>query len=327
MPVYLFWGEDDFAINQEVEKLHQQVLNPNWVQFNYDKLAGDNDDQVIEGLNQAMTPVFGMGGRLIWLVQTNICQQCNEALLSELQRTLPSVPDQSHLLLTTDKKPDKRLKSTKLLEKQATIKEFPLIPPWKTQEILQQVRKVAQEMGVKLAPDAVELLGESVGNNTRLLWGELAKLSLYGGENTINKHVVATLVNVNTQNSLQLATALRNGETALALGLVANLINHNEHALRIIATLVGQFRTWTLVKLKIESGEKDEKVIATLAELGNPKRVYFLRKEVNNLTSKQLLNTLTLLMELELSLKRGAEPLAALQTKVVEICKIFKDSY
>lgn len=323
MPVYLFWGEDDFAIAQEVEKLHKQVLDPNWIAFNYDKLAGDNTDNIIDGLNQAMTPVFGVGGRLVWLVETNIAQQCSEALLSELQRTLPKVPDYAHLLLTSSKKPDKRLKSTKLLEKYAQIREFALIPPWKPDEIAKKVQMVATERGIKLTANAVDLLAESVGNNTRLLWSELDKLSLYRQGKVIDKKEVAALVNVNTQNSLQLATAIRTGETAKALGLVADLLNHNEHPLRIVATLVGQFRTWTLVKLKIEAGEKDEMAIAAAAELGNPKRVYFLRKEIQSVKGKQLLETLPLFLELEFNLKRGGEPLSTLQTKIVELCRIF----
>ncbi|WP_013321401.1 DNA polymerase III subunit delta [Gloeothece verrucosa] len=323
MPIYLFWGEDDFAITQEVERLRQDVLDPSWIQFNYDKLAGDAAENVIEGLNQAMTPVFGSGGRLVWLVETTIFGQCSEGLLSELQRTLPHIPEESHLLFTSSKKPDKRLKSTKLVEEYAKVQEFALIPPWKTEEIVQRVQSVAHSKGVKLTAAAVDLLAESVGNNTRQLWSELDKLSVYGQGKPINENVVASLVNVNTQNSLQLATAIREGDAAKALSLVADLISRNEPALRIVATLVGQFRTWAMVKLKIEAGEKDEKAIATAAEVGNPKRIYFLRKEVQAFKGSQLLATLPLLFELELSLKRGADPLAALQTKVVELCRLF----
>ncbi|ACK71852.1 DNA polymerase III, delta subunit [Gloeothece citriformis PCC 7424] len=323
MPVYLFWGEDDFAMTQEIEKLRQDLLDPNWVQFNYDKLTGDKADSIIEALNQAMTPVFGMGNRLVWLVETTICSQCSEALLSELQRTLPHIPTDSHLLLTTSKKPDKRLKSTKLIEQYAKSQEFALIPPWKTDEILQKVQSLARSKGVKLTATAVELLAQSVGNNTRQLWNELDKLSLYGDHKPIDHDVVASLVNVNTQSSLQLAAAIIKGETPKALGLVADLLNHNEPALKIVATLVGQFRVWTIVKLKLEAGEKDEKALATAAELGNPKRVFILRKEVQGLKGSQLLGSLPILLDLEFNLKRGADPLQTLQTKIVELCRLF----
>ena len=48
---------------------------------------------MVQALNQAMTPPFGSGQRFIWLVDTPIAQRCSEALLAELERTLPNIPD------------------------------------------------------------------------------------------------------------------------------------------------------------------------------------------------------------------------------------------
>ncbi len=325
MPIYLFWGEDDFAIAQAVDKLQQQVLDRNWSQFNYDKIPGDQSEATIQALQQIMTPVFGMGGRLVFLAETTLCQQCSEDLLAQLQRILPAIPDNAHLLLTSSKKPDGRLKSTKLLQEYGDIREFSLIPPWKTEEIAKRVEQIAQEIGVRLTPAAIGLLTDSLGNNSRQLWSELEKLHLYGHKSAkpLDTDAVSLLVNATTQNSLQLATAIRHGDSAQALGLVADLINRNEPALKIVATLVGQFRTWTVVKLQIEAGEKDEKAIATIAEISNPKRIYFLRQEVQSLSSGKLLATFPILLALEASLKHGADPLTTLQTKVLELCQLF----
>ena len=325
MPIYLFWGEDDFSLNLAVEQLRQKVLDPNWVQFNYDKLTGEQPGSTIEALNLALTPVFGMGERLVWLVNTTICQSCSRDLLSELERSLAVIPATSHLLFTSRKKPDGRLKSSKLLKDCAQIREFSLIPPWKTEKITQKVQQFAKEVGVKLNQSATELLAESVGNDTRRLWSELEKLSLYGktSNKPLDAEVVSTLVMANTQNSLKLAEAIRSGNQAQALGLVAALINLNEPALKIVATLVSQFRTWAIVKLMMESGEKDNKEIAIAAEVGNPNRIYYLRSEVFSISSHQLLSSLPLLLELEFNLKRGAEPLSTLQTKTIELCLLF----
>jgi DNA polymerase-3 subunit delta len=327
MPIYLYWGDDDYSMAQAVTHLKEKILDPNWIQFNYDKISNQQSDGVITALNQAMTPVFGVGDRLVWLEETNLCQQAAEDLLPELQRTLPNIPASSHLLLTTTKKPDGRLKSTKLLEKYAQVQEFSLIPPWKPEEIFQKVQQLAQEMTVKLTPQALQLLADSVGNNTRQLAQELTKLKLYAedGNQPINAQMVMALVNVNTQSSLQLATAIRNGEQGKSLELVADLLNHNEAALRIVATLVGQFRTWTVVRLGMEAKGMDEKAIASLAEISNPKRLFFLRKEVQNIPAPKFLATLPLLLDLEYNLKRGAEPLITLQTKVLELCQIFQE--
>jgi DNA polymerase-3 subunit delta len=321
MPIYFFWGEDDFAINQAIATLKQKAIDPNWVQFNYDKLSGTQPENLIEALTQAMTPVFGRGERLIWLADTNLGQSCPEDLLSELERTLPQIPSSSHLLFTSSQKPDFRLKSTKLLEKYGTIQDFSLIPPWQTEAILKKVRETAQNQGVKLTPAATELLATSVGNDSRVLVNELEKLSLYQQDtNTpLDVDVVAALVNVSNQNSLQLATAILQGDVAQSLRLVHDLINLNEPALRIVATLVGQFRTWAIVKLMLEAGNKNDKEIASAADITNPKRIYFLRKEIQAISGRQLLATLPVLLELELSLKRGAEPLATLETKIIEL--------
>ncbi len=328
MPIYLYWGEDDFAIAKSVKKLQSQVLDPNWIDFNYHRYRGDNSEKIIEGLNEVMTPPFGMGERLIWLADTTICQQCSADLLAELQRTLPVIPATSHLLLTTSKKPDRRLKSSKLVEQYAQVTEFSFIPYWNTEAISRNIRQIAAETGVKLTPQAVELLTESVGNNTRQLWNELEKLSLFyknesGNQKIIDVDAVSALVICNTQNSLQLAAAIRDRKIETALSLINDLINRNEPPLRIVATLVKQFRTWAIVKAMWESGERDLKTIANMAEIGNPNRLKYIYREIQSISANQLLASLPILLSLEYGLKRGAIAKEILQTKTVELCNLF----
>ncbi|MFP4338011.1 MAG: DNA polymerase III subunit delta [Halothece sp.] len=326
MPVYFFWGEDEYRLTQAITALRKEVIDPLWGDFNEDIILGDTEEAMREALYQGLTPPFGAGNRLIWVQDTTIGQRCSEALLSELERTLPKLPNTSHLLFTSQKKPDGRLKSTKLLKKYSTLKEFSLIPPWQTEELFKQVETMAAETGVKLTKSAVECLADAVGNNTRLLSQELEKLSLYAEEKNgkLDESAIAQLVTTNTHNSLQLATAIRNGDPTQALQLLDDLLNRNEPPLKIVAVLVGQFRTWLWVKLMIEKGEKDNSAIAKAAEINNPKRVYFLRKEVQNLSLQQLLQVFPLLLNLETALKRGEDPTITLQTQLIQMCQVFE---
>lgn len=317
---YLWWGEDDFALQQAVQELRDRSVDPLWASFNAEKITPDHPDGLSHALNQAMTPPFGAGKRFVWLADTSITQQCSEDSLSQLQRTISALPDTTVLLLTSRQKPDGRLKSTKLLQSHAQVQEFALIPPWKTELIQQKILQTAQRMGIQLTVDAVDVLVEAVGNDSRQLFLELKKLDCYAQGTPLNGPMVSRLVTTTTQNSLKLAEAIRNGDTGRSLGLIADLLAQNEHPLRILATLIGQFRTWLWVKLLAEAGEKDDAIAAAI-ELKNPKRVYFLRNEVKYLSVGQLSQTLPLLLELELSLKQGAEPLGVLQTKVVELCR------
>ena len=325
MPAYLFWGEDDFALSQAIAKLKAKILDPDWLQFNYHQLSGDRPENIRTGLNQTMTPVFGMGGRLVWLKDTTIFQQCSPELLIELEQTLPVIPDNSHLLFTSTKKPDRRLKSTKLAKQFILEQEFSLIPPWQTEKIQNRVHQFAREMGLRITPKAIELLAESVGNDTRQLWNELTKLSIYSHQ-TIDRDLVASLVVCNTQNSLQLAEALREGKGEKTLVLITELLNRNEPPLKIVATLIGQFRTWVMVKLMEEAGENEKKAIAQVAEVSNPYRIDHLRRELKSLRSDRLVSSLPILLELEYSLKKGAEPISTLQTQLLKVCQLFSRS-
>lgn len=324
MPVYFYWGEDDFAIEKAVALVRNRVLDPLWTSFNYTVVPPDQPDAAIEALNQVMTPPFGAGGRLVWLANTTLCQQCSDNVLSELVRTLSVIPENSFLLLTSSHKPDERLKSTKILKEIAEFREFSLIPPWKTELLVQSVTQAAQTVGVKLTPKSVEMLASSVGNDTRLLYNELEKLRLYaeGSNQALDTDAVAQLVQNTTQNSLQLAAAIRTGDTARASAILTDIINACEPPLRIVATLIGQFRTWLWIKLMIENGERNPQIIAKAAEIGNPNRIYYLQKEIQSVSVQQLIASLPILLDLEVSLKQGASEMSVLQTKVIEICQV-----
>jgi len=324
MPIYLYWGEDDFAIAQAVKEIQTTTVDPAWSSFNYHKITPDQPDAVTQALNQAMTPPFGFGNRLVWLADTPIPQQCSQQTTSELERTLPAFPDTSILLLTSKHKPDARLKSTKLLQKYATIQEFSPIPPWKTDQIVSHVQQLARRYQLKLDLLGAEFIAQAVGNDTRLLDNEIQKLVLAvtNPDRPLPLATITALVTSNTTSSLQLANACTKGKPEVVLELLADLMQRNEPPLRIVATLTGQFRTWLLLKLAIEGGEKDDRVIAQAAEISNPKRIYFLRQEVNHLSSRKLLQILPILLELESSLKKGAEPVSTLQCHLIRLCRV-----
>ncbi|WOD40525.1 DNA polymerase III subunit delta [Nodosilinea sp. E11] len=324
MPAYYFWGDDDFALQTAVHDLRQRTLNEDWASFNYDVIPADAANGPAEALNQAMTPPFGQGQRLVWLVNTGLGQRCPEPVLAEFERTLPKIPDTTVLLLTSVAKPDGRAKFTKFFKTWGEVREFATIPPWKTDQIHQQVAAVASDRGMALEAGTVDLLTEAVGNNTRQLHLELEKLALYWGTNPqpIPPAAAAELVTVSTQTSLKLAQALKQGDTSTALGLVSDLLDRNEPALRMVATLVSQFRLW--LWLKVLAGVASDAEVAAAAEIANPKRIYFLKQEVRSLSLAQLQQSLPLLLELESDLKQGRDERAILQTKVIELCRVFK---
>lgn len=241
-------------------------------------------------------------------------------MLQQLESVLPNIPETNVLLIGSINKPDSRNKSVKLLLKRAIVKEFPLIAQWQTDALIERIYTAVKEFGITIAADAACLLAESVGNNTRLLHTELEKLKTYVDSKSVSADDVRELVSPNAANNLQLAAAIRTGDVSLALELLEVLLRCNEPALKIVATLTTSFRTWLIVKLCVIAGWKDNTAIAHLAEVKNPKRLYFLKKEVTNIGVTKLQSALNTLLELEVMLKTGAEEKISLQSPIIGVC-------
>lgn len=320
MPIHLFWGEDEFLMERSVNNLRLQVIDEQWKDFNYTQYPPDSKDSIPQALADINTPPIGNGGRLVYLPSSSLLGACSKEMLALLENILPTIPKTNVLLITSTDKPDARNKSVKLLLKYALVQEFPLIPQWQTDALTRLVRTLAAEVGVAVANDACQLLVESVGNNTRLLFTQLEKLKLYAKGKTVNAQIVKTLVLPNANNSLQLATAIRTGKVAAALELLENLFSCNEPALRIAATLTTSFRRWFVVKLCVADGWRDDSAIATCADIKNPKQLYFIRQEIASVPINRLQNALEILLQLELMLKTGWDEKLAMQTQIIKLC-------
>lgn len=320
MPIHLYWGEEEFLLHRAIKQLRSQILNEQWASFNYTEYPPDSKDSISQAFADVNTPPVGSGGRLVYLPNSALLGVCPKEMVEQLEHTLPNIPETNILLITSTKKPDGRNRSVKLLLECIEIREFPLIPQWQTDALMQQTQNLAKEMGVNLTTDATQLLVNAVNNNTQLLSTELQKLKTYTNGQTVNADAIKDLVLHSATNSLQLAAAIRTRNVSLALELVENLIRCNEPALKIVATLTTTFRTWLIVKLCIAAGWKDDSAIASLAELKNPKRLYFLRQEVANVTVGKLQNALQVLLELELMLKSGADAKVCLLPQVIKVC-------
>ncbi len=317
MPVYFYWGEDQFRLEQAVKTLRQKVLDPLWESFNFEKFPGEDASQVQAALAQVMTPPFGGGDRLVWLVNTTLGQRCSAELLADLELTLPQIPARSHLLLTSPQKPDTRTKAVKLLQQHGTLQEFSPLAAWKTAEIEAQIRTAAQHYHLDLPAEAIPLLAEAVGNDSRQLHNELEKLSLLASDRPLSTADISALVHASHQSTLTLASRLLQGQLGAALSQLEELLQQNEPPLRLIASLSKQFRTWLWVKLL--SHEQDVQTIAKLAEVSNPKRVYILQKEVKGIPTAALTASLEILLSSEYQLKLGSDPLGTLRQTLIQL--------
>jgi DNA polymerase-3 subunit delta len=313
MPIHLLWGDDEAARSRAVETLVTERTDPAWQSINLARLDGNDAAQASQALEEARTPPFGGGDRVVVLQRSPFCNQCPAELAEQLEAALPLIPASCHLVLVSSGKPDARLRTTKALQKlvkagEAREQSFQLPAVWDGAGQIELVQRTARELGLPLEPAAAEALSDAIGSDSARLASELEKLALYVGAQPITASAVAALVGSHATNALQVGDALLAGKPAEAVALVDALLAANEPALRIVATLCGQIRGWLWVSLLDQQGENDVNAIAKAAGIGNPKRIYVMRKQIRGRKPARFLALLRQLLEVEASLKRGGDP-------------------
>ena len=319
MPIHLLWGDDSAALERAINSLIADVVDPAWSSINLSRLDGAETGQAQQALEEARTPPFGGGCRLVLLQRSPFCNACPSELADRFEAAVPLIPDGSHLLLVNPAKPDGRLRTTKALLKlmkagMASEQSFQLPAVWDGAGQRQLVERTAAELKLRLEADAVDALIEAIGNDSARLSMELQKLALHAessGLDSISAAAIAQLIDGQASNALQVGDALLEGNVGEAISRLDGLIEAGEPALRIVATLTGQIRGWLWVSLLEQQGERDVGVIAKAAGIGNPKRIYVMRKQLRGRPPSRCLKLLGRLLDVEAALKRGAQPGAA----------------
>ena len=314
MPIHLYWGDDEAARSRAVDGLVGQLVDPAWASINLSRLDGNDSSQALQALEDARTPPFGAGARLVLLQRSPFCSPGPAELAERLEASLTLIPETCHLVLVSPGKPDARLRSTKALRKVAEEKSFLLPAIWDGEGQVDLVQRTAAELGLRLEPAAAEALAEAIGSDSSRLASELEKLALHatapesGPPAPITAAAVEALVGGRSTSALAVGEALLAGQGAEAIARADALLAANEPALRIVAALTSQIRGWLWVSLLEQQGEQDTAVVAKAAGIANPKRIYVMRKQLRGRRPDQLLTLLTQVLEVEAALKRGAEP-------------------
>jgi len=308
MPIHLYWGDDEASRNRAVEALIATAVDPAWQSINLTRLDGNDPAQAAQALSEARTPPLGGGERVVALQRSPFCSGCTAELAALLEESLGLIHAGSHLVLISAGKPDARLRTTKALKAVALEESFALPSAWDGSGQVELVRRTAQALGHAVTAEASEALAEAIGSDSARLASELEKLALYCGQRPIDPAAVAALVGSHATNSLQVGDALLGGNLGEAIGLLDALVAAGEPSLRIVAALTSQIRGWLWVSLLDGQGEQDVAVIAKAAGIGNPKRIYVMRKQIRGRPAGRFLVLLGQLLEVEAALKRGAEP-------------------
>lgn len=263
MPVYLYWGEEEFNIDEAVRNLRNQLLDPAWSTLNHKVLADPELQELTEALR--VTPMF-FGNLLIEVKAPNLFLRggkkasSSDKLMSRLFDALENLNSNIHVLFIcpiprdSGKKIDSVLKLTKLIQKIGKVEEFGAFKFYQEKELTGWISQRASSKGIKITQDAGLALLQNTGSDLRRLDSELEKLKTnISPSKSVSKNDVLALCATH-ENIFLLADYWLQGNKSKAV-LELHKLYEKDHPLKIMATLQTIIRKW--MKIKIESGKKD----------------------------------------------------------------------
>ena len=138
--IYFFYGEEDFNIEQEINKL-KKGLDKSFIK-KYDNPKLPDLIAIVRSVPMIKT-----------LVEINITKGVEET--AELENALECVSENLDIVFVAAQKPDSRKKLFKVLSKY-NAKEFPVIPTYKTAELEAWITKQGRSKEIKCTPDALK---------------------------------------------------------------------------------------------------------------------------------------------------------------------------
>jgi DNA polymerase-3 subunit delta len=208
---YYLYGEDDFLKHDAVQQLIAAAVDPATRDFNFDQRDGASLDAETLGSLLGTPPM--MAPRRVVVVRNApaLRKDARAALDRYLEAPAPDV-----LLVLVAPSGDKG-KPDKLLSTKTTVVEF---EPLTGDRVAKWIAHHAGVLGIRLAPEAADLLQRAVGNDLPSLAAELEKLASFAGTDEITEDAVTSVVGVRrgeTVGDLLDRIATRDAAGALAI--------------------------------------------------------------------------------------------------------------
>ena len=332
MPIQILWGDDQNSQNKFIQELIDRNVSQAWREVNVTNLNGEYYEQIVQAMDEVLTPPLGDGSRIVILKNNPIFTTKDEDLRIKFEKISNNIPKNTYLILQNSKKPDSRLKSTKFIqkiikEKLAFEKAFCLPNIWDFEGQKKYLEDTAKSMNIKIETDAAELIIDSVGNDSFKLMNELEKAKNYlaaiatdsKSQLFLRSCDVKKIFNDHQSNIFKIVDLLLQKNIHATLIEINYLLQNGEPAIRFNAGLISQIRIHSIVKIATDSGEENLNTICDLAKISNPKRIYFIKKKVKNISQDYLINLMSNLLNIESLLKKGNNPINVFTESLVNL--------
>jgi DNA polymerase III subunit delta len=310
-PIYLLLGEEDLLRDAALSQLKQSLLGDGGADFNCDLFYGDEAEGTQIASCASEAAVFAPRRLVIVKAADKLpARQC-EALLPYIKD-----PNDSTTLIFSAPKLDGRLKFTQALMRASVLVDC---APLTDSQLVPWFKQEADRAGVRIEEEAIQLLKEACGGSLYSVRREVEKLASYVPNNrAVTADDVAMLRGVEFGASVfDLAAAIGAKNRGRALAILARNLEAGEAPLRILGSLVWQYRRLWKMKELLRQGGREGEAARTLRM--DP---YKVRAFLGQFPEAYFQEALSAFLEVDGKLKGGSggKPAMVLDRLILQLC-------
>lgn len=309
-PVYILYGSDEFLRDSSRRQVIQQAVgeaDPQVCISSY-----DSDVELAVVLDELRTLPFLAPHRVVVISQADAFISAHR---EGLEKYLQSPSSNGTLILQTISWPA----TTRLYKLVAKAGEAINCSVPDRQDLAAWVRKAATKRGKEITDDATQMLVQWVGRDLSGLDAEIEKLSLYAHERPqIAAQDVNTLVTATAgPDAFALTNHLTTGDAAAALKTLEQMLTKRGEEFRTLGMIGWHLRKVLSAHQAIKAGASVDQAIPKMPWSQADAFKTLLRRR----SLGKVLGDFRRMLKADLSMKSGAEPKAALQELIVQLCR------
>lgn len=190
-------------------------------------------------------------------------------------------------------------------------------------DLVRFLEQALQAKGIRAERDAISYLSSQLGNDRSVSMQEIEKISLFLGEETyLSLRDAQALVGGNDNFSLdELCLALGNMNYAAVFSLTQKLLAEGINGVTILRAASRHFERLKEAKYKMQEGKGAEETMDALRPPVFFKAKPDFKKQLSMLSSHHILRACALLLEGEISIKRGKDAESACLQTLTQVCR------
>ncbi|WP_212574016.1 MULTISPECIES: DNA polymerase III subunit delta [Streptococcus] len=227
--------------------------------------------------------------------------------LKSFEEYLDNPSATTKLLIFAEGKLDSKRRLVKLLKRDAKV--FDAVEA-KEQELRQYFQKWSQKQGLQFVGQSFENLLIKSGFQFSEIQKNLLFLQSYKEDSIIEEEDIVNAIPKTLQDNIfDLTQFILTKKMDQARDLVRDLTLQGEDEIKLIAVMLGQFRTFIQVKILAESGQTESQIASSLGSfLGrnpNPYQIKFALRDARGLSLSFLKQAISYLIETDYQIKTG----------------------